>query len=185
MTLRQILSLSYLTALLLLSTQASAQRPPLYLVNGKEVANIDQIPPAHIEKLEELPADEQTIARYGDKAQGGVILVTLRYDQAARFTADSLSFDHYIARQVAWGEDEAPARVVARYEVSENGAVRITQLLEATDKRLKRRVEKAVEQAPLWQPALKNNLPVKSQGVLHVQLPLGKAMPRPVELVWR
>ena len=36
-----------------------------------------------------------------------------------------------------------------------------------------------------WHPAQKNGVAVASEGVLHIQLPKGKRMPRPVELVWR
>ena len=39
----------------------------------------------NIEKIETLPANESTIAKYGEQANNGVILVTLCYDVAAQF----------------------------------------------------------------------------------------------------
>ncbi len=54
-----------------------------------------------------------------------------------------------------------------------------------TDKRLRRRVLKALGEAPLWQPARKNGVPVESEGVLRIQLPEGKRIPRQAELVFR
>jgi hypothetical protein len=46
-------------------------------------------------------------------------------------------------------------------------------------------VLKAVEEAPLWEPATKNGAPVASEGVLRIQLPEGKPLPRLPELIWR
>ena len=76
-----------------------AQRP-LYIVNGVETEEIESIPPDDIENIESLPADEETIARYGGKkAANGVILISLRYDKPAIFEAGT-TFDEYIAGQV-------------------------------------------------------------------------------------
>ena len=167
------------------AVRAATPRPqPLYIVNGKETSEIRSIPPEDIENVEMLPADEETIARYGDKAANGVMLVTLRYDQSAVFTADS-TFGSYIARQVRWDESEPTARVVLRYKITPDGETVVQQELESTDNRLKRRVLKALSEAPHWHPAQKNGVAVASEGVLHIQLPKGKRMPRPVELVWR
>ena len=54
---------------------AAAQKP-LYIVNGRETEEIASIPPEDIERVETLPADEETIARYGLRASNGVLLVT-------------------------------------------------------------------------------------------------------------
>ena len=64
---------------------SAAAQDPIYVVNGQVVSDIRNIPPGDIESTEMLPADEQTIARYGTEASNGVILITLRYDTPARF----------------------------------------------------------------------------------------------------
>ena len=164
---------------------AAVPKPrPLYIVNGKVMDEIQQIPPEEIERVETLPADEETIARYGQRAAHGVILITLRYDEPASFPADT-TFGSYIARQVRWEDNDPVARVVLRYTVTPEGIVRVDETLESTDNRLKRRVLKAVEESPRWQPALKNGLPIASEGILSIQLPEGRRMPRQVELVYR
>lgn len=166
-------------------TYAAAPKPtPLYIVNGEITDDIRSIPPEDIERVEMLPADEETIARYGQRATHGVMLITLRYDEPATFQADT-TFGSYIARQVRWDDDEPVARVVLRYTITPEGNIRIDEMLESTDNRLKRRVLKAVEEAPRWQPALKNGLPIASEGILSIQLPEGRRMPRQVELVYR
>ena len=172
-----------LAAVLLAAALPARSQKPLYLVNGVERSDIDSIPPEEIEHIETLPADEETIARYGEKASNGVMLITLRYDQPARFS-DTTTFDRYIARQVRWDDDEPVARVVLRYTVAPDGRTIVDETPEATDNRLKRRVLKAVEEAPLWTPAQKGGKPLASEGVLHVQLPEGRPMPRRVELVY-
>ena len=165
--------------------RAATPKPmPMYIVNGKEPKEIRSIPPEDIEHVEMLPADEETIARYGQRAAHGVMLITLRYDQPAAFPADS-TFGHYIARQVRWDASEPAARVVLRYKITPEGDTVVHQELESTDNRLKRRVLKAVAGAPRWQPALKNGRPIETEGVLSIQLPEGKRIPRPVELVIR
>lgn len=79
------------------AVRAATPKPtPMYIVNGKEMKEIRSIPPEDIENVEMLPADEETIARYGQRAAHGVMLITLRYDQPAAFPADS-TFGHYIA----------------------------------------------------------------------------------------
>ena len=113
-----------------------------------------------------------------------VILISLRYDKPAIFEAGT-TFDEYIAGQVKWDDDEPAARIILRYTVTPEGKAVLAQELESTDNRLKRRVLKALSEAPHWHPAQKNGVAVASEGVLHIQLPKGKRMPRPVELVWR
>ena len=172
-----------LSALFAATLSAVAQRP-LYIVNGVETEEIESIPPDDIENVEMLPADEETIARYGQRAAHGVMLITLRYDRPASFPADS-AFGSYIARQVRWDESEPTARVVLRYKITPDGETVVQQELESTDSRLRRRILKAMAEAPRWTPARKNGTPVESEGILHIQLPEGKLMPRQVELVWR
>ena len=89
----------------------------MYIVNGVETEEIESIPPDDIENIESLPADEETIARYGEKAANGVILISLRYDKPAIFEAGT-TFDEYIAGQVKWDDDEPAARIILRYTVT-------------------------------------------------------------------
>ena len=167
------------------AVRAATPKPTaMYIVNGKEMKAIRSIPPEDIENVEMLPADEETIARYGQRAAHGVMLITLRYDQPAAFPADS-TFGHYIASRVRWDASEPAARVVLRYKITPEGDTVVHQELKSTDNRLKRRVLKAVADAPRWQPARKNGRPIETEGVLSIQLPEGKRIPRPVELVFR
>lgn len=166
------------------AVRAATPRPqPLYIVNGKETSEIRSIPPEDIENVEMLPADEETIARYGQRrTRRDAHYAALR--PAASFPADS-AFGSYIARQVRWDESEPTARVVLRYKITPDGETVVQQELESTDNRLKRRVLKAVAEAPRWHPAQKNGAPVESEGVLSIQLPEGRRMPRQAELVIR
>lgn len=176
-----------LALLLALAPLFGAAQAPLYIVNGQRIdyRRAAAIPAGNIERMEELPADEETIAQYGPEASNGVCLITLRYDVAARFPADSVSFDHYVAGRVVWDADEPAARVVLRYRITAEGMLVVTSELQATDKRLRRRVLQVVREAPRWEPARKAGVPVESEGVLRIQLPEGKHMPREVELIWR
>ena len=123
MNIRTILFLLVAAAVALpLSAQ---ERRPVYIVNGERYEGdaFREIPPAEIERMEQLPADEQTIERYGSDASNGVILITLKYDSKAVFTADSLSFDRHVARRIKWDATDPVARVVYRFKVQCDGSV--------------------------------------------------------------
>lgn len=121
-----------------------------------------------------LPADEQAIARYGTEASNGVILITLRYDTPARFPEADGSFNDYISAQTDWDDSLPAARVVLRYKITTDGRTVPTDELEATDRRLRRRVIDAVEKAPRWQPAMRDGKPVESEGFCAYNCPKAK-----------
>lgn len=158
--------------------KVSAQEP-LYIVNGEVRADIEDINPELIERIEPLPADEESIARFGPQAGNGVVLVTLKYDQPARFDhPEGWSLGEYVTHSVGWKENDPTARVVVRYAITEKGVLEVEKILEATDKRLLRRVERALAEAPRWQPAQKQGSPVASRGyILQLTLPEGREMP--------
>lgn len=158
---------------------ASAQQDshPLYIVNGRVWTSVAHIPEQNIEKIETLAADEQTIAQYGERANNGVVLITLCYDRAARFHQGE-PFADYVKARVKWKDNDPVARYVVRYTINEDGTLSLGEELESTDRRMRRRILKVVAAAPLWQPATKGGVPVKSEYVLSVQLPKGREMPQ-------
>ena len=170
-------------ALVVIPSLCSAQnsRQPIYVVNGKVMTDdeVQAIDPEDIVDNVLLPADEESIARYGQQASNGVVVITLRYDTEAMFVVDGeeQSFSDYIASQVKWGEAEPVARVIISYTVDAEGRVCNMDTLEATDRRLERRIVKAMESAPAWQPALKDGQGVLTRKVLRVTLPRGKRVP--------
>lgn len=168
-----------MSMLLLLPFAASSQTPrrPLCIVNGRPAESLRDVPPEDIVSTEFLPADEQTVERYGEQANNGVIIVSLRYDTAARFGDGSESFADYVSRNVEWDETERTARYIVRFTVQPDGSVIFGDDLESTDPRLRRKVRRAVLKAPRWQPATKEGIPVESGHVLRIQLPAGRPMP--------
>lgn len=158
---------------------ASAQQDthPLYIVNGRVWQSVAHIPEENIEKIETLSANEETIAQYGEQANNGVVIITLCYDRAARFH-EGEPFADYIASQVNWRANDPAARYVVRYTIEADGTLTLGDELESTDRVLRKRVIKAIANAPSWQPAIKAGVPVKSEYVLSIQLPKGKSMPR-------
>lgn len=166
-----------LSALFAATLSAVAQRP-LYIVNGVETEEIESIPPDDIENIESLPADEETIARYGEKAANGVILISLRYDKPAIFEAGT-TFDEYIAGQVKWDDDEPAARIILRYTVTPEGKAVLAQELESTDNRLKRRVLKALSEAPHWPRRRKTASPSQAKGCCTSSSPRASGCPVP------
>ncbi len=160
----------------------SRKRMPLYIVNGEAMSEeqVKAIDPADIEDNHLLPADEQTIEKYGQAAANGVVVITLRYDEAARFEVDGqpTNYSLYIADCVKWDQTDPVARVSISFRVKADGSIGEKIVLEATDKRLLRRVEKAMAEAPRWKPATKQGKGVETKHLLKVTLPKGRTMPR-------
>lgn len=160
----------------------SRKRMPLYIVNGERMTEeqVKDIHPKDIEDNHLLPADEQTIERYGHEAANGVVVITLRYDTPARFEVDGqmTNYSNYIADRVRWDETDPVARIIISFKVKADGSVADNDVLEATDKRLLRRIEKAMAEAPRWQPALKQGKGVETTHLLKITLPKGRTMPR-------
>lgn len=179
---------SLLAGLLILSLSApdaaaqSRKRMPLYIVNGEKMTEeqVKDINPKDIMDNHLLPADEQTIERYGHEAANGVVVITLRYDTPARFEIEgqTTKYSAYIADRVKWDETDPVARIIISFKVKADGTVGDNDVLEATDKRLLRRIEKAMAAAPRWQPALKDGKGVETTHLLKVTLPKGRTMPR-------
>ena len=164
------------------ATAQSRKRLPLYIVNGERMSEeqVKGIHPKDIEDNHLLPADEQTIERYGHEAANGVVVITLRYDTPARFEIDgqTTNYCNYIADRVKWDDTDPVARIIISFKVKADGTVSDNDVLEATDKRLLRRIEKAMAEAPRWRPALKDGKGVETTHLLKVTLPKGRTMPR-------
>lgn len=175
--------------LLLLSAPSRAQntQAPLYIVNGEPMSEeqVKDIDPSDIVSNTLLPADEHTIAEYGEAANNGVVVIVLRYDTPPRFevVGEQTGYSRYVGRMVKWDAESDPvARVIIAFRVEADGSVTVRDVLEATDKRLCRRVLKAMEEAPRWQPALKEGEGVATDHVLRITLPEGRTLPREREI---
>ena len=164
------------------ATAQSRKRLPLYIVNGERMSEeqVKGIHPKDIEDNHLLLADEQTIERYGHEAANGVVVITLRYDTPARFEIDgqTTNYSNYIADRVKWDDTDPVARIIISFKVKPDGTISDNDVLEATDKRLLRRIEKAMAEAPRWRPALKDGKGVETSHLLKVTLPKGRTMPR-------
>ena len=166
------------------SVQAQNRTTPLYIVNGVEMESVRHIPEANIEHIDHLPANEESVAKYGERANNGVIIVTLRYDCEAQFTGDK-SLADYVGERVKWPENWGVARFVARYTIGADGSFQLGTILQSTDHQFRKRVLKVLQSVPKWQPATKQGKAVESEYVLAIQLPKGKAMPKEPYIVIR
>lgn len=163
---------------MLLSTVSLYAQQPMYVVNGEVVDGIDGIPHEAIERIDVLPADEQTIAEWGIGASEGVIIVRLRYDEEASFSYEGHNtFTDYLASVVRWDESMNPERVSLRIVVDAEGRATIAEVLESTSRSFLRRVERAIDEAPLWQPATRDGKAMESTHLVNLLLPKGKEIP--------
>ncbi len=163
----------------LFCTWSVAAQEPLYVVNGTRMtaAEFHRINPELIEGVETLPADEESIEKYGPEAGNGVIIITLKNDTPARFLhPDFADFERWLIDQIGWRDNDPTARIAIRFEITAEGLVGLCEVLEATDKRLERRTLKALQSSPRWQPALRMGVATSSQEVINLTLPEGRRM---------
>ncbi len=165
-------------------TLAQKHTTSLYIVNGVEMESVKHIPEENIEHIDHLEANDETVAKYGERANNGVIIITLRYDKEAQFTGNKTLAD-YVSERVKWDDNWGVARFVARYTIGADGSFRLGDILQSTDHQLRKRVLKVLQNLPAWQPATKQGKAVDSEYVLAVQLPRGKAMPKEPYIVIR
>ncbi len=146
--------------------------------------SVRHIPEENIEHIDHLAANEESVAKYGERANNGVIIVTLRYDKEAKFMGEK-SLADYVSERVKWPENYGVARFVARYTIASDGSFVLGSILESSDNQFRKRVLKALQDMPRWQPATKQGKAVESDYVLSVQLPKGKAMPKEPYIIIR
>lgn len=162
----------------LATTLTATAREPLYVVNGEVVATIEGIPHEDIESIDVLPANEDTIAIWGLEASEGVILVKLRYDTPACFSAEGhTNFTDYLASKVKWNENMPAERVSLRLSIGIDGRATINEVLQTTSRQFLKRVEKAIATSPLWSSATRDGRAVESIVLVNLQLPEGKELP--------
>jgi hypothetical protein len=167
-----------IVVLALVATLTASAREPLYVVNGEVVATIEGIPQEDIESIDVLPANEETIAEWGLEASEGVILVKLRYDTPARFSAEGYTnFTEYLASKVKWNENMPAERVSLRLTIGTDGRATVSEVLQSTSRQFLKRVEKAIGLSPLWNPATRDGKAVESIVLVNLQLPEGKELP--------
>lgn len=167
------------TLLALLTASALWAQQPLYVVNGNIVESIEHIPQEDIESIDVLPADEETITEWGLAASEGVIIVRLKYDSPATFNAEGYSnFTAYLAGCIKWNSNMPAERTSLRLCITEDGAIEIVEVLDTTSRQFLKRVTKAIESAPRWQPAMRDGKTTESLQLVNIQLPLGKELPK-------
>lgn len=167
-----------IVVLALAATLTASAREPLYVVNGEVVATIEGIPQEDIESIDVLPANEETIAEWGLEASEGVILVKLRYDTPARFSAEGYTnFTEYLASKVKWNENMTAERVSLRLTIGTDGRATVCEVLQSTSHQFLKRVKKAIATSPLWNSATRDGKAVESIVLVNLQLPEGKELP--------
>lgn len=164
--------------LLMLSTMTLSARGPLYVVNGTRVESIEHIEQSNIERIDVLPATEETIEKWGIEASEGVIIVTLKYDTPALFNAEGFNnFTTYLQHKVKWNKNMPAERVSLRITVDSEGRATIAKVLQSTSRQYQKRVERAIAMSPCWTPATKNGKAIESTELVNLLLPEGKQLP--------
>lgn len=168
----------FLTILQICSVWAGSPKgTSIYIVNGVVMEDVSTIAEDNIEKVEMLEASEENIAKYGEKASNGVIIITLKYDKEARFL-NGESIEDYVYENLKWDTRLPVARFSMRYSILPGGVFLPGKVLENTDRRLMPRVMQLLKRKLKWQAATKQGKEVASEYVLTIQVPRGKKMPK-------
>jgi hypothetical protein len=175
-----------LTLLTLLCASTLWAQQPLYVVNGRVVETLEGIQQSDIESIDVLPADEDTIAEWGLGASEGVIIVRLKFDTPATFSAEGVNnFTAYLAKHIKWNESMPAERVSLRLRITEDGTAEVVEVLDTTSRQFLKRVTKAIASAPRWQPAMRDGKAIATLQLANIQLPLGKELPKDPYIIIR
>ena len=175
-----------LTLLTLFCASTLWAQQPLYVVNGRVVETLEGIQQSDIESIDVLPADEDTIAEWGLGASEGVIVVRLKFDTPATFSAEGVNnFTAYLAKYIKWNESMPAERVSLRLRITEDGTATIVEVLDSTSRQFLKRVTRTIASAPRWQPAMRDGKAIESLQLVNIQLPIGKELPRDPYVVIR
>jgi hypothetical protein len=175
-----------LTLLTLFCASTLWAQQPLYVVNGRVVETLEGIQQSDIESIDVLPADEDTIAEWGLGASEGVIVVRLKFDTPATFSAEGVNnFTAYLAKHIKWNESMPAERVSLRLRITEDGTATIVEVLDSTSRQFLKRVTRAIASAPRWQPAMRDGKAIATLQLANIQLPLGKELPKDPYIIIR
>ncbi|WP_372950168.1 TonB family protein [Mariniphaga sp.] len=74
---------------------------PLFILDGKEVANIDDVNPENIEKIDVLKGESAT-ELYGEKGKNGVIVITSKQKAETNSITSELELRKFIANKIKY-----------------------------------------------------------------------------------
>ncbi len=178
-----MLRLIYIILLMVSATTAYASSP-MYIVNGLFRESLNGIPHEQIASFTELEVDEALIAKYGYKASKGVIIVELKYDVEAQLSSGESLYNHLV-KSVKWSAGEGVQSLSFRYSVSGEGHFSVTEILNSTSARFKKRVLSELKKLPRWLPATKGGKGVDWSAVVTITLPEGMEVPVQKYLIYR
>lgn len=81
--------------------KSASGNQPLYIVDGVEIANIENINRDNIQSIDVLK-NESTTKIYGEKGKNGVILITMKKEKASNEITSILEFRRFIAERVKY-----------------------------------------------------------------------------------
>ncbi len=153
----------------------AAMGDPLYIVNGEvvEKSKFETLPPDVIKSIDVLNG-EGAVEKYGLRGSEGVIEVTLILDTPPVF-ADNQTFREYIIKNTKWDNSEDFARVVLKFRLKADCTIELTEVIESTNNRFRKRVLEAFHNAPKWHsPAMNMGKAIDMDMSLRIALPANK-----------
>ncbi len=79
----------------------SGSAPPIFILDGKEVPNIDDVSPENIEKIDVLKGKSAT-ELYGEKGKNGVVVITSKQKAETNTITSELELRQFIAKNIKY-----------------------------------------------------------------------------------
>lgn len=182
---------------------ATSSNDPLVIVDGKECDDMSSIAPEDVESISVIK-DETAKKIYGDKAENGVIIVTLKhdvscsdtmsaeqqikgvtdekkeFDQAPEFPGGTPELMKYISQRIKFPASEAGKpnlniKVIVQFIVSADGTVKDPTILKSGGEVFDQEAIRVVKTLPKFTPAKLNGKPVNCNYTLPIHFKTGPA----------
>ncbi len=140
----------------------------LILLDGHEISEeeLRSLDKTNIDKIDLLKG-ENAVARYGERAKNGALLLTMTKDSESssaevmpRFAEqNSISpFRRWVQERIRYPEEAlkrgAEGHVVVQFTVNKNGKIRDLTVLESPDEALSKEVIRVIASSPRWTPGM-------------------------------
>ncbi|MCF6356730.1 MAG: TonB family protein, partial [Draconibacterium sp.] len=137
---------------------------PLYIVDGKEIENIDRINPDDIKSIDVLKNKSSTNI-YGEKGKNGVILITTKKNggdflldkkEMPQFPGGELALRNFIAENIQYPETALEkgiqGKVYVSFIINTKGKVTDAKISRGVDPSLNKEALRVINLLPLWKP---------------------------------
>ncbi len=148
------------------------QNSPIYIVDGKEIENLDSISPDDIQSIDVLKNKSFTNI-YGERGKNGVILITTKTNggnllldkkEKPEYPGGEIALRSFLENNIKYPEFALEkgihGKVYVSFVINKKGSVTDAKISRGVDPSLNKEALRVVNSLPLWKPGKQNGKPI-------------------------